>query len=93
MEIRHLVVVDSKDLYTKLFTCRKATDRLMRTLVNLIRYQFQTQNVNRIIWVPGIINLADTITKPNSPLTQILQLLIYYRKLSSDFEKHTIKIL
>ena len=72
-----IVVLDSKDLYTSLSTQRKSIDRSVRADVNYIRYQFEISNANRICWIPGRLNLADPGTKPDSPLIQALQLLLF----------------
>ncbi len=62
IEIDLLIAVDSKDLYDTLSTCRNATDRSTRADVSVIRYEFETKNVSRMIWVSGKSNLADPLT-------------------------------
>ena len=76
IEIDLLVVLDSKDLFDTLSTCRNATDRSVRADVNVIRFEFETRVVSRMIWTPGKTNLADPLTKRNSPLIDALQLLL-----------------
>ncbi len=78
-----LIAVDSKDLYDTLSTCRNATDKSIRADVSVIRYEFETQNVNRMIWVSGKSNLADPLTKPNSPLANPLQLMLFFWRITS----------
>ena len=75
-EVKLWIVVDSKDLFSTLSTCRLATDRSIRGDVSSIRFEFATKNVSSMIWVPGKINLADPGTKPDSQLTQTLQVLL-----------------
>lgn len=71
----------TRDLFNSLSTCRNSADRSIRADVNFIRYEFQSQNISSILWVPGKVNLADPYTKPNSPLTRTLQLLLSSRKI------------
>ncbi|PXF49341.1 hypothetical protein BWQ96_00915 [Gracilariopsis chorda] len=71
------VVVDSKDLFDTLSTCRNATDRSIRAEVSVIRYEFETHNVSQIIWIPGKLNLADLLKKSDSPLRTSLEILLY----------------
>ena len=80
------IILDSKDLYETLTTCRNATDRSVRGDVSLIRYEFETQNVSRMIWIPGSTNLADPGTKPNSSLSQALQLMLFTGEIPFSFD-------
>lgn len=80
-----VVIVDSKDLYDSLSTCRGATDKSIRADVSLIRYEFETQKISRMIWIPGNVNPADALTKPDSPLRQTLQLLMFSGRIPIDF--------
>ena len=75
MHIELLNALDSKDLFETLSTCRNSIDRSIRADVSVIRYEFETHKVNRIIWIPGKLNLEDTLTKTNSPLVDPLQLM------------------
>jgi len=86
-DIKLWIIVDSKDLFTTLSTCRNAMDRSIRGDVSVIRYEFETKNVDRMIWVPGKLNLADACTKENSPLAESLQLMMYTSKISMDFSE------
>ena len=78
--------VDSKDLFTSLSTQRNSIDRSIRGDVASIRYEFQVGNVRQISWIPGKINLADVLTKKDSPLTDALQLTLFNGRLNLDFE-------
>jgi len=77
IEIELVIILDSKDLFDTLSTCRNATDRSIRADVNVIRFEFETRAVSRMIWTTGATNLADPLTKHNSPLTQALELLLF----------------
>ena len=54
--------------------------------MKLIRYYFETKQVDSIIWVPGSANFAGPLTKNDSPLSTALQLLLYQGYLPSKFE-------
>lgn len=43
-----LVALDSRDLFTTLSTQRNIVDKSTRADVNVIRYEFETQHVNKI---------------------------------------------
>lgn len=66
------VCVDSKDLFTSLSTQPNSIDRSIRSDVALIRYEFQVGSVHKVTWIPGKLNLADVLTKPDSPPTEVL---------------------
>lgn len=36
-------------------------------------------------WIPGKINLANVVTKPDSPLTESLQLTMFTVRMKNDF--------
>lgn len=46
-------VVDSKDLFSTLSTCRNAIEKSIRGDVIVIRYEFETKTLNKLIWIPG----------------------------------------
>lgn len=87
IEIDLSVIVDSKDLYDTLSTCQNSTDRSVRADVSVIRYEFETEKVNSMIWIPEKLNIADALTKPNSSTTEMLQLAMYSGKLPIDFNE------
>ena len=89
MNIPVRLCVDSKDLFTSLSTQRNSIDRSIRGDVASIRYEFQVGNVRQISWIPGKLNLADVLTKKDSPLTDALQLTLFTGKLQIDLEGHT----
>lgn len=71
-----IIVVDSKDLFTTLTTQRQSVDRSIRGDIGVIRFEFETRNVSRIIWIPGKTNPADIGTKFDSPLTDAVAQLL-----------------
>lgn len=77
--------MDSKDLFATLSTCRNVADRSIRGDVSVIRYEFETRNVDRMIWIPGSANYADPLTKTDSPISQALELMFFDGKISMDF--------
>jgi len=87
INVELIVIVDSKDLYTSLSTQRNSIDRSIRADVNVIRFEFETNSVNEMVWVPGSLNLADPGTKPDSPLTQPLQLLMHTGMIPIDLNR------
>eukprot|EP00178_Gracilaria_changii_P001336 TRINITY_DN1187_c0_g1_i1.p1 TRINITY_DN1187_c0_g1~~TRINITY_DN1187_c0_g1_i1.p1 ORF type:complete len:639 (-),score=88.06 TRINITY_DN1187_c0_g1_i1:5196-7112(-) len=84
VEVSLLVVVDSKDLFDTLSTCRNATDRSIRADVSVIRYEFETYQVSRMSWIPGKLNFADPLTKLDSPLCSALELLLFKGEIPID---------
>lgn len=82
-----LVALDSKDLFETLSTCRNSVDCSIHSDENVIRYEFETYKVHRVIWIFGKVNLADLVTKPNSALVEPLQLSMFTGKLSLFFDE------
>ena len=89
--VKLLVATDSKDLFTSLSTQRNSIDKSIRADVNVIRYEFQTRSVDKIVWVPGKVNLADPGTKRDSALTETLQALMTTGRLLIAFEQMEMK--
>ncbi|PXF41499.1 hypothetical protein BWQ96_08781 [Gracilariopsis chorda] len=85
-EIGLWIVFDSKDLYGTLSTCRNASDRSIRGDVSVIRFDFETKKIERMVWVPGKCNYGDPLTKTDSPMVDALQNLLYSGRISIDFE-------
>lgn len=80
-----IVILDRNDLYDTISTCRRATDCSVRGDVALIRYYFEVRSIMRMVWFLGSANLADPLTKTDSPLTNALLILLYSGKLPCDF--------
>ena len=91
MKIDLKLLLDSRDLFESISTCRNSTDRSIRADVSVIRYEFETHHINRIIWIPGKANLADPATKPGSPLTSALQLSLFSGELSLVMDDHVFR--
>lgn len=87
MKIQIHICVDSKDLFTSMSTQKTSVDKSIRGDVACIRYEFQVGNVSKISWIPGSLNLADPLTKTDSPLTEALQLTLYTGRLMIEYEK------
>jgi len=86
IKIDLVVVVDSKDLYDTISTCRLATDRSIRGDIGLMRYDFETHKITKMVWIKGSTNLSDPLTKRDSPLTSSLQLLLHTGKIPFNFD-------
>lgn len=63
------IAQDSHELDTSLYTERTAIDKSAQADVNVIRYEYETCNVEHIIWIPGKVNLIDFGSMPGSFLT------------------------
>ena len=77
IEVHLCVVLDSKDLFLSLSTCRTPEDKSIRADVQILRYNFERHYLNRLIWIPGSLNIADSLTKKDSPLAETLQLMLF----------------
>ena len=84
------LIVDSKDLWDTVSTCHLPTDRSIRSDIALLRYYYETKKIDRMIWVPGSLNLAEPLTKWNSLLTRDLQLLLLTGELAIDLSGEKI---
>lgn len=83
--VKLLVATDSKDLFNSLSTQRNSIDKSIRGDVNLIRFEYETHSVNTVVWIPGKTNPADPGTKRDSPLTDVLRLMLYNGIIPIDF--------
>jgi len=70
------VCVDSKDLWDSLATCHAPTDKCVRADINVIRYEFETENASVMTWIPGNINPVNALTKTDTPMLKCLQLML-----------------
>lgn len=86
MDISVELCVDSKDLFTSMSTQRNSIERSIRGDVSCIRFELQVGSVSDITWIPGKINLVDPLTKPDSPITDSLQLPLFNVRLNLDYE-------
>lgn len=83
IEIEAWELVDSKDLYQSLTTQRNSVDRSVRGDVNCIRFMFETE-LHTMGWIRGSVNPADIGTKPNSPLTSAVILMLATGRIQID---------
>lgn len=77
LDVPLTVLVDSKDLFTSISTCRVPEDKSIRADLELLRYYYETKQLNELIWIPGSTNLSDSLTKKDSPLCNVLQLMLF----------------
>ena len=89
--IHLFVVVDCKDWFISLSTCRSPVDKSMRADVSLICYNYETRRLNRLIWTPGFLNPADVLTKLDSALTDSVQLMMFNGTLPYDMSRAEIR--
>lgn len=87
IDVPLIVATDSKDLYSSLSTQRNSIDKSIRADVNVIRFEFETMAVNTMVWIPGKCNPADPGTKRDSPLAEVLQLMLFTGKIPLSFEE------
>lgn len=73
IKIDLIVALDLEDLFDTLSVRRNASDRSVRADVNIIRFEFETHAVARVISTPGRTNLAGLLAKNNSSLFDALQ--------------------
>lgn len=73
--------VDSKDIFTSLSSKLNSIDRSIQSDVAFIWFEIHVGPVDKIKWIPGRLNLADVLTKPDIPLTGLLRLALYTSKL------------
>lgn len=61
-----IIALDTKNLYNSLSTQHNALDKPIRADVNVIQYELETRKVNRMIWIPGCINLTGPELNPTA---------------------------
>ena len=79
------VIVDTMDLFDTIPTKRLPTDKAIKGNVASLRYDYEIGAMNKLIWVPGKFNLADPVTKRDTPLQKNLQLTLHSGLISVDF--------
>lgn len=90
-DVELIRITDSKDLFSTLSTERNSIDKSIRADVNVIGFEFETKAVDKIICIPGRLNLADPCPKRDSSLSDMLQLLLFTGKLPIDFEEAQVQ--
>lgn len=91
MQIGLNVFVDSKDLFSSLSTCRVPEDKSIRGGFALLRYNFETKRLRKLIWIPGSAILADPLTKPDSSLAQSVLLMLFDGTLPQNIDTFEIR--
>lgn len=64
-----IVVADSCNFLNSLSTLQISVDKSIGADGNCIRYEYKMASANKIIWVPGKVNLAGSKIKIDSLLT------------------------
>ena len=63
----------------------RSRDGTILANVQLIRFHYENRKIQRVIWIPGKLNLADPLTKKDCLLTDALQLTLFEGRLPFDF--------
>lgn len=74
-------------LVQNLSTCQDAVDRAICGDVSVIRSEFETRQVYRMIWFPGKINSADPLTKKDSTMSRTLEMILYSGTIPINFHQ------
>lgn len=82
--VKLAVIVDSKDLFHSISTSCTTEDKSIAADIHLMRYNFESHRFNRLIWIPRRRNPADLLTKTDSPLSNILQLMLINGSIPTD---------
>lgn len=65
----HTLFVDSKALFETLTMLHQTGKYRLRKTVACIRASFELTDHNFVRWIPGIVNVADALTKQYQPLS------------------------
>lgn len=79
-----VISLDTRDLFTSLYTQRTSVDKCILCDVSVIRYEDERRNVAKFIWIPGKQNLADP-KRSDSPLTDAQRCCIENSRLPFQF--------
>lgn len=82
------MIVDYKKFYTSLFTRRNSIDRSICADVNIIRFEYEVITIDVVRWILGTVKLADHGTNTDSPICQLLQVLMHFGKIPLDLSRH-----
>lgn len=74
--IRHELFVDSRALFDTITTLHEGREYRLRKTVTRLRLSFEAQELDRIHWIPGKVNVADALTKRTLPLSRLLNRLL-----------------
>ena len=67
------MVVDSKSLFQNMRTTTEVTDKRLKVLLAILRQAFDEKHLDEIVWTPGKLQLADSLTKENRPAVELLR--------------------
>lgn len=86
VQIRNELFTDSRCLYDTITTLHEGKDYRLRPTVQRMRNSFESQELNSMRWIPGLINLADSLTKRNVKTYAILNDLLSKGVINIDLE-------
>ena len=69
---KHELFLDSKCLFDTITTLHESHEYRLRPTVQRIRNSFESNELERMRWIPGRINVADALTKRSTALIMIL---------------------
>jgi len=72
LSITHKLHVDSRALYDTITTLNEGKDYRVRQALERIRDSFESCEFDTLRWVPGVLNIADALTKRNTALFRTL---------------------
>ena len=84
------VIVDTKVLCDTISAKRLPTDKAIKGDVASTRYDFEACQIDHTIWVPGKFNLADPMTKRDSPIESSLHDTLSSGALCSDISNNSV---
>lgn len=79
-----IIYLYSKDLFSPLSTQRNSVNKRVQPEINVIRHEYESEGVDELIRVPSRTNLAEPRTRPDYPLTEPLELILFGDCLSID---------
>lgn len=93
-QLRLVGALTSRDLLTFLSTQRNSVDKSIQADIKVIRYEhktryeYETHNVDEIVWMPGQTSLTDPASKNDSLLSVALQLTLSCGKIGIEISQH-----
>lgn len=83
---KHELFIDSECLFDTITTLHESTEYRLRPPVQRIRNSFETNELERMRWISGTINIADAVTKKSTTLFITLNNICSSGYLEMDFE-------
>lgn len=71
VDAKFKIFVDCKELFSSMSAHRNSINNV-KSDIGSICYEFGTKMMNEIYWTSGALNLANVLTKNDSPLTNVL---------------------